>query len=139
MKRHTALLPLSREHHNALILAQLIKKDAPAYKGMPTDTQGKINYAVDFFETDLRAHFYKEEVVLEKVKHVNVEIDTLAKEIIAEHEALKNHFIQLKTAVDKIAALDELGKLLEAHIRKEERVLFPLIQQHCSEELLAHL
>ncbi|MFT3946338.1 MAG: hemerythrin domain-containing protein [Agriterribacter sp.] len=139
MKRHAALLPLSREHHSALILAQLIKKDAPAYRGMPTDTQGKLNYAVAFFETDLIEHFYKEEIILEKVKHANVEIETLSKEIIAEHSALKNHFVQLKTAIDKIAALDELGKLLEAHIRKEERVLFPLIQEHCSEALLAHL
>ena len=30
--------------------------------------------------------------------------------------------------------LNELGIMLEAHIRKEERVLFPLIQSHCSEE-----
>jgi iron-sulfur cluster repair protein YtfE (RIC family) len=32
--------------------------------------------------------------------------------------------------------LDELGKALEVHVRKEERELFPLIQESCSEELM---
>jgi len=34
MKRHEALAPFSREHHGALILAQVMKKGAPAYKGI---------------------------------------------------------------------------------------------------------
>jgi iron-sulfur cluster repair protein YtfE (RIC family) len=139
MKRHESLAPLSREHHGALILAQLIKKGAPAYKGLPTDTDGKVNYAVNFYKHDLILHFSKEEAVFEKVKHADAAIEKLADEIMAEHDALKNRFLSLETAADKQTALDELGHLLEAHIRKEERVLFPLIQEHCSEELLSRL
>ncbi|MFT3747267.1 MAG: hemerythrin domain-containing protein [Agriterribacter sp.] len=139
MKRHEALAPLSREHHGALILAQVMKRGAPAYKGMPVDTEGKIVYAIDFFYAHLTEHFGREEAILEKVKNVNEEIDALSKEIVREHEALKNGFIELKAADDKIAALDELGKMLEAHVRKEERVLFPLIEEHCGEKLLAYL
>lgn len=139
MKRHEALAPLSREHHGALILAQLVKKGAPAYKGLPTDTDGKINYTVNFYKHDLILHFSKEEAILEKVRHADTDIERLTKEIISEHDTLKKRFLSLETAADKQTALDELGHLLEAHIRKEERILFPLIQEHCSEELLSQL
>ena len=139
MKRHEALAPLSREHHSALILAQVMKKGAPAYKGMPTDTEGKVSYAVDFYKTHLVEHFHKEEMILEKVKHVDETIAELTKEIIAEHEDLRKDFTMLETAEDKIAALDTTGNLLEAHVRKEERVLFPLIQEHCGDDLLSQL
>jgi hypothetical protein len=36
MKRHEALIPLSRDHHGTLILARLLRSDAPPYKGLPT-------------------------------------------------------------------------------------------------------
>lgn len=139
MKRHEALAPLSREHHGALILAQLIKKDAPVYRGLPTDMEGRLHYAVNFYTNDLTLHFSKEEAMLEKVGHCSESIGTLAAEIIGEHADLKSRFLSLQTATDKEKAMDELGCLLEAHIRKEERVLFPLIQENCSEELLSQL
>ena len=139
MKRHEALAPLSREHHSALILAQIMKKGAPAYKGMPTDTEGKVSYAIDFFKTHLIEHFDKEEIILEKVKHVDQAIAKMTEDILWEHEELKKRFAKLETCDDKITALDETGNMLEAHVRKEERVLFPLIQEHCGEELLSHL
>ena len=65
MKRHEALAPLSREHHEALILAQLLKKGVPAYKGLPTDTAGKISYARQLYADKLRRHFLDEEKILE--------------------------------------------------------------------------
>jgi iron-sulfur cluster repair protein YtfE (RIC family) len=139
MKRNEALAPLSREHHGALILAQLIKKNAPAYKGLPTDVEGKTSYAINFYRTDLILHFSKEEAILEKVKQTNEAIAKLADEIITEHAELKIRFLSLEAATDRATALDELGHLLEAHIRKEERILFPLIQEHCSEEILSQL
>lgn len=139
MKRHEALAPLSREHHSALILAQTMKKGAPAYKGLPTDTDGKINYAVDFYKTQLIEHFNKEEEVFEKVKHVHKDIDNLIVEITEEHKELKKIFTELETTSDKIDVLDEAGNMLELHVRKEERVLFPLIQKYCGDELLSQL
>lgn len=139
MKRHEALTPLSREHHGALILAQLIKRNAPAYRGLPTDTVGKIQYAVDFFQSNLLSHFKKEEAILLKVKHCSTDVAAITEDIIAEHTLLKNMFLSLEAAPDVISVLDELGQLLQAHIRKEERILFPLIQEHCTEEELSRL
>ena len=42
MKRHSSLVPYSQDHHKILVLAQVLKKDVPDYKGMPTDLKGKI-------------------------------------------------------------------------------------------------
>lgn len=139
MKRHNALAPLSREHHGALILAQLLKKDAPVYKGLPSDTGGKAAYALNMYTTILQKHFLTEEEILTKVKKYNTEIENISDEIIAEHIELTVGFLSLATTGKLVNALDNLGVALEKHIRKEERILFPLIQEHCPEELLNEL
>ncbi len=139
MKRHESLAPLSREHHGALILAQLIKRNAPVYKGLPTTILDKTAYAVHFFKTELKKHFKKEEAMLKKVKAADPAISKLADEIVAEHKLLAGLFLSLKDAYDPEAILNEIGNELDAHIRKEERVLFPLLQKVCPEELLQQL
>ena len=35
--------------------------------------------------------------------------------------------------------MDELGKLIEQHVRQEERELFELLQKHASEDLLKEI
>ena len=139
MKRHESLAPLSREHHGALILAQLLKRNAPNYKGLPTTIIDKAAYAIQFYKDDLEKHFKKEEAMLKKVSPIHPSIATVADEIVSEHQLLKKLFLSIKYAADQEAILNELGNELDAHIRKEERILFPLIQQHCPEELLQKL
>lgn len=141
MKRHEALAPLSRDHHPALILAQLLKKDAPVYKGLPQTTKDKAIYATTFFEKDLRIHFEKEEAVFSLVKMVHPGIEKLVNELVAEHQQLSAMFHSLTDTVqqDLTATMNILGELLNSHIRKEERLLFPLIQQHCPSGLLTQV
>lgn len=137
MKRHDSLAPLSREHHPALLLAQLLKKSAPAYKGMPADTEGKILYAAEFYSSHLIAHFNDEEKVFEKLKGINSLLDTAIKEIIAEHLVLRKLFEGISNQPDPITYNDTLGHSLEKHIRKEERELFPMIEKSVDETTLA--
>ncbi|MEO7308227.1 MAG: hemerythrin domain-containing protein [Ferruginibacter sp.] len=139
MKRHEALAPLSREHHSTLLLAQLLKKNAPEYKGLPVNPADKAEYALQQFEEIIKAHFQHEEAMLEKVKDCHAEIQTLAAEIIEEHHLLTALFYSLSAATDPEDIMDKLANALQEHIRKEERVLFPLIQEHCSEELLQQI
>ncbi len=139
MKRHPSLTPLSREHHPVLILAQLLKKDTPAYKGMPTEPAAKAAYALNLFLTDMKKHFSKEELLLQKVAGLNTQIDKLTKEIVQEHQELASDFLAITSSRDRVNELDALGKKLEQHIRKEERELFPLIEQYCTGALLNEL
>jgi iron-sulfur cluster repair protein YtfE (RIC family) len=140
MKRHSSLLSLSREHHGALILARLLQKGAPAFKGLPQDLAGKSRYAQEVYRTELADHFLaEEEAVLAQVRGVNSEIDLLVDEIYVEHQQLRKAFGSISASNDLEGDLHVLGAALEAHIRKEERVLFPLIQDKCDETTLTRI
>lgn len=136
MKRHPALIPISREHHQGLILSRLLQKDAPLYKGLPKETKDKASYALEFYKKNLIAHFLAEEKVLSLVKGIDAEIDRLSSEIKEEHYNFHISFTSINDGGNLPNQLDMLGKKLELHIRKEERVLFPLIQEKCSPEIL---
>ncbi len=130
MKRHKALQSLSHEHYHGLRLAQLIKVGSPEYKGLPRTMSEKKLYTIKFFEENLIPHFKKEEEILfplSRKKNSNVE-----KQICLLIDKLK---ISTKPEVE----LDHLGKLLDAHIRKEERELFQIIQEILSEDELVKL
>jgi iron-sulfur cluster repair protein YtfE (RIC family) len=140
MKRHVSLAPLSREHHGTLILAQLLKKGAPEYKGLPADVNGKAEYAMQFYRNEIIEHFDKEEqLVIKKIKGINSDLDKLANEIISEHKELRDLFTSIKNTHNLEQHLDKTGRALEQHIRKEEREFFPLIQELCNKELLAEI
>ena len=136
MKRHHALAHLSREHHGALILARLLQRNAPAYRGLPTDTEGKISYALHSYNTDLIKHFEAEEKVFNLVAGRHAGLDSMASIIIKEHLLLHQLFTALNNQPVSTKQLDDLGKLLEMHIRKEERELFPLIEESCSNDIM---
>ena len=137
MKRHPSLAHLSRKHHGALILARLLQNNAPAYKGLPTDTDGKALYASKFYQEELIKHFEEEEKALKIVTGVNDALDLMVQTIFREHQELHESFKSINNHSNITVHLDELGKVLENHVRKEERELFPLIEQTCSEGLLA--
>ncbi len=134
MKRHPSLIPLSRDHHGSLILARLMQKNAPAYKGLPDTVDGKRDYAVELFNKDIRPHFEKEEKLYNSVFHYP-ELQAQLSAIFSEHRELIRLFEGLKHKVDA-EALHEAGTLLEKHIRTEERELFPLMEKVCTEDEL---
>jgi len=138
MKRHPALYTLSHDHHQGLILAQQLKKGAPQYKGMPETLEGKRDYTILFYNSELKKHFAEEEEILfPNVTGKGIEIGKLISEIISEHRRMENLIIEI-TNTDKLEnTMDELGWLLEKHIRKEERQLFVEIENVLSEEELS--
>ncbi len=132
MKRDEALAPLSREHHGSLVLAQLLKKDAPVYRELPAEPWDKARYAQTQFEEHIKDHFRKEELMLDNVKDCHADVTALSTEIKKEHQQLSALFSSLTNSTDLVNTLDELAVTLQDHIRKEERVLFPMLQQHCT-------
>ena len=136
MKRHPSLAHLSREHHGALILSKLLQKDAPAYKGLPTNLEEKADYALNFYKEDLVTHFAEEEKILTIVRGIQPTLDVLIESIFSEHQELHSLFKLIDNNSDLAAHLYETGKKLEDHVRKEERELFPMIQESCTEEMM---
>jgi len=137
IKRDKALHILSHDHHHGLILAQLIKKGSPQYKNLPNTTEGKKDYSIKFYYDELVKHFEDEEKILFPVVNgKDDEIDNLIEEIITEHKKIKQLVSQLESDEDVKNTLNELGNILESHIRKEERDLFMKIQAILTEQEL---
>lgn len=137
MKRHKNLIKLSKDHHDGLILAQLIKKDSPPYKGLPATSEGKREYTLNFFNLDLIKHFDEEEkILMPLVKGIDNELDRLLKVMIDDHRQVYKLIDDLKIGNEVEDTLDKLGNLLERHIRMEERELFDRIQNVCRDDIL---
>jgi hypothetical protein len=138
MKRHEILQPLSREHHETLILAQLLKKDAPVYKGLPEDRVGKIMYAKALFDEKILPHFSAEERMVEKLETLRLaQLTDRGEDIKADHKLLRQMFEGLSPVLSTADDLDRLGRKLEEHVRSEERIYFPLIEELAPPEMMA--
>lgn len=137
MKRHKSLIALSQDHHHGLLLSMLIKKDAPNYNGLPNDTDGKVKYTINAWETELKQHFKNEEEMLFPfVADRDENLDIMIDEILTEHQEIEYKVNQLRDSTEPEETLSDLGYLLEHHIRKEERELFDLIQNLFSDDEL---
>ena len=144
MKRHPALIPLSHDHHDALVVAQaLILGQSPAPRSdWPTDRRTQVNRVIAFFTHTLRSHFEVEEAHLfpTVLAHLPGEADLVA-QLLDEHDAIRAQVRELErdptTALT--VRLPALGRLLEAHVRREERVLFETMQREMQPDDLVAL
>lgn len=135
MKRHKSLISLSHDHHHGLMLAQLIKLGSPEFKGLPNTVAGKVRHTVNFFQEHLIPHFRKEEDILfPSSKNKSNEIDCLIDELMQQHKTIYSLIDKLKNSSNPEDELNELGVLLDNHIRKEERELFQVIQDILTEK-----
>lgn len=129
MKRHEALVQLSRDHHFGLLLCWKIKE------GLKRDVEPQriAKYVKFFYESHLKDHFAEEE------QHI---FPVLGNENPMVAEALSQHREIEKMANQDLATGEELTSfkdLLEKHIRFEERQLFQEIQEKATEEQLENL
>ncbi|HEY9185860.1 MAG TPA: hemerythrin domain-containing protein [Salegentibacter sp.] len=124
IKRHKAIQPLSREHHQGLLLCWKIGK------GFEKDIEPErmMNYLAWFWENHLKLHFEIEEKYVFPVLGENHE---LVEQALEEHEHLKYLFQVKEGLADN---LKTVRRDLEAHIRFEERILFNEVQKIASEE-----
>jgi hemerythrin-like domain-containing protein len=135
VKRSDALAPLSRQHHQGLFAAMKLKR---------ADAAGAAEARsafVDFWEREGRDHFRVEEEVLLPAYARHGEHDHPAVvRVLVEHVDLRRRGEDVAAAADPDpVALNELGERLERHIRHEERVLFPLIEQALPQDEAARL
>lgn len=135
MKRSDALAPLSRQHHQGLFAAMKLKR---------ADAAGAAEARaafVDFWEREGRDHFrVEEEVLLPAYARYGEHDHPAVVRVLVDHVDLRRRGEDVAAAADPDpAALNELGERLEGHIRHEERVLFPLIEEALPPDELARL
>ncbi len=143
MKRHKALIPLSKEHHEGLLLAVRLQQGPKALQQLWShDPFWQADYVVKFFEEYLDEHFDAEEQFVFPLfsQHIKDHQDVVQK-LKIEHDEMRSYFEFFKQPDEKKLEcnLTGFGKLLEEHIRCEERELFPLVEQHLPESILETL
>ena len=131
--RHPSLVPLSHDHHHGLALALRCRKQALGQL-KPMGAKGLTARAVEvgeFFTNHLVAHFRaEEEALFPKLRELVPESAAMVNQLVREHRQLRDAVAQLGTNAGLGRLVFDFGDLLERHIRKEERELFPLFEQH---------
>jgi len=120
IKRSKELVPLSKEHHEGLLLGWKIKQGL----GNGTNISRIAKYVQWFWENELEQHFRKEEEVL--APHLPAD-NELVQQMFREHEGLEA-LININAMIADEDILQQIADGLNAHIRFEERVLFPFAE-----------
>ena len=140
MKRHAALIPLSRQHHDGLALCVFIERDLSDDAG-PAVAERLRKQVLDAWELELSGHFAVEEQVLFPAAREAIQQPDTVDQLVREHDEIRAEISSLESAEgsDLVAGLLSLRQRLVAHIRFEERVLFEAIQASVSEDGLLDL
>lgn len=131
IKRSLWLMPLSREHHAGLQCAWKIREGLKY--GVETDRIWR--YILYFWENHLSSHFRAEEELL-----YNASEDALCKQALTEHAEMRELIGRINEDGDEDVSLyKQFADSMEAHIRLEERQLFPLLEATLSSDKLAEI
>lgn len=129
--RHPSLILLSHDHHHGLALALRCRKQALG-RIKPMGLQGleeRAGEVKEFFSKNLERHFQaEEEILFPAIRSCASESWQMVEDLIEEHRQLRNEMARLEEKEKLSKALFDLGDLLERHIRREERELFPLFE-----------
>lgn len=111
MKRDERLAGLSSDHHQALVLARRIEAGALS-----------LIEVVARFDAELAPHFaIEEELLLPALRAIGV--SDLARRTADDHAKIRDALSRAQTGDAR--ALADFAALLAAHVRFEERELFP--------------
>jgi hemerythrin-like domain-containing protein len=133
LRRHASLVPLSREHHDGLLLATRLQQGRAALPRLWShDLAWQAQYVTKFFDEHLAAHFATEEEYLFPPGALLPGMAPVVEELRAEHDELRSLAHALRTAPgqDLECTLTRFGQILEHHIRTEERAFFPACEEH---------
>jgi hemerythrin-like domain-containing protein len=125
------------------VQARRLRRAAEADEAEPAEAA--VKGFLDFWQKDTALHFRKEEEVLLPIMARyggDISQEPLV-EMIEDHARIRGLVMQLSDELIggnvRLETLHEVGELLEAHIRLEERVVFPLIEESLPEAALTEL
>jgi iron-sulfur cluster repair protein YtfE (RIC family) len=131
--RHPSLIALSHDHHHGLALALRCRKQALG-RLKPMGAEGlrlRAQEFRDFFDKQLTPHFRaEEEVLFPYMREALPQSAELLRDLVRDHDAFRQAVGRLTAATGLSKLIFDLGDLLERHIRREERELFPLFEKH---------
>jgi len=135
VKRDPALVSLSHDHHQALFVAQRLSRCTPENAAEARDAL--LSYWSDYG----REHFHaEEEVLLPAFAAHGDPFDPLVARALCEHVAIRRDVAEIAARPDAgPQRLRALGEALAAHVRLEERELFPMIERALPADALASL
>jgi len=129
VKRSPALIPLSHDHHHALVEARRLRRAADE----PERAATAASAFLCLFRDETIRHFREEEELLFPLVVSFDDARELVTEALIQHQRLHAETMRLRQLIDTgdalTTAMCEVGRLLEAHVRLEERKLFPLIER----------
>jgi hypothetical protein len=128
IRRSKQLTPLSKDHHDGLLFAWKIKQ------GLKNGADIKLiaGYVQWFWKNHLQEHFKEEEEILAPHLPVNNE---LLNQMMEEHLEIES-MIHINENIADENLLLNLARLIDDHIRFEERQLFPYAEKAIPEKEL---
>ena len=133
MKRDPALVTLSHDHHQALAVAQKLRR---ADKQSADRARAEL---VAYRDGHGREHFrLEEEILFPAYAGYGDPYDPLLARALCDHVAIRR---EVDAAAGDpqapVGTLQKLGAMISDHVRLEERELFPLIERALPETELA--
>ena len=126
IKRSTALVQFSKDHHFALLLIWKVRQGLR----FGIESQRINNYIIFFFHNYLEDHFKEEEDLLFVHLDFNNASRTVAEQ---DHKTIREIMEEIKTDPKNKTVSTEFINRLEKHIRFEERELFNELQNALNE------
>lgn len=130
MKRHSALVSLSRDHHQSLLLAQRVRR---ATDDTFTDATRMF---LAHWQVEAQQHFcLEEEILLPAYAEHSAPHHPAILRTLVEHAVIRRDAVELAVA-PTLEVLHLIGVRLADHINFEEHELFPLIEATLTEDEL---
>ena len=126
MKRNKNIVSLSQDHHFGLLCSWKVKK------GIKNNiSYERIRKYINFYwHTHLHEHFKAEEEILFPLgKHEYID------QALGEHIEIKE-LIEAINQVEEVTLLELFADLITKHIRFEERILFPYLEETLDDNTL---
>lgn len=133
MRRHLQLQPLSRQHHNGLLMSLLLLKGLRKN----ADLQVLSDFIMLGWREELQSHFEAEEkILIPALKETDFD-NSLIQQLLIEHTELRSLVQKIESNSAGMGEISQFSALLEKHIRFEERIFFPKAEEMLSEEKLS--
>src|SRR5688572_28412345 len=115
MKRDKNLQPLSRQHHNGLMVALLLLKGTHRN----ADLKVMADFILDAWHKELKQHFIMEEKILIPALSQKSFDHKLTDRLLTEHEKLRSIMEKIQQGNFTVADINRFAQSLEQHIRFE--------------------